>query len=293
MENFIQLLIQGILVGMSYAVLAAGLTLIFGVMNIINFAHAAFAVLAMYLPTFWFLEWWGIDPFISAIIALPIFFVLGYLVQRLLLIRVITGVVNETSTLIMTMGFSLLIENLILIGWSGAPRIINQSYTTATWRFGEVLINHAQTYSMFGSILLIVALYVILNKTIIGKSIKAASDDPQGCAYMGISLSKVYGVAFGLAIAITGAGGCLMATYRPFNPFFAESIIVLLFASVVLGGLGSIPGAVIGALIIGIVQQLSSLVVAVSLQNVAVFLIFVGFLYLRPQGLFGKKGRAI
>ena len=293
MENFIQLLIQGILVGMSYAVLAAGLTLIFGVMNIINFAHAAFAVLAMYLPTFWFLEWWGIDPFISAIIALPIFFVLGYLVQRLLLIQVITGVVNETSTLIMTMGFSLLIENLILIGWSGAPRIINQSYTTATWRFGDVLINHAQTYSMFGSILLIVALYVILNKTIIGKSIKPASDDPQGCAYMGISLSKVYGVAFGLAIAITGAGGCLMATYRPFNPFFAESIIVLLFASVVLGGLGSIPGAVIGALIIGIVQQLSSLVVAVSLQNVAVFLIFVGFLYLRPQGLFGKKGRAI
>jgi branched-chain amino acid transport system permease protein len=294
MENFIQLLVQGILVGMSYAVLAAGLTLIFGVMNIINFAHAAFAVLAMYFPTFWFLEWWGVDPFVSAIIALPIFFVLGYLAQRLLLIRVIFGgFASETSTLIMTMGFSLLIENLILIGWSGAPRIINQSYTTATWRFGEVLINQAQTYSMFGSIVLIVALFVIINKTIIGKSIKAASDDPQGCAYMGISLSKVYGVAFGLAIAITAAGGCLMATYRPFNPFYAESIIVLLFASVVLGGMGSIPGAVIGALIIGIVQQLSSLVVAVSLQNVAVFLIFVGFLYLRPQGILGKKGRVI
>ena len=293
MENFIQLLIQGILVGMSYAVLAAGLTLIFGVMNIINFAHAAFAVLAMYFPTFWFLEWWGIDPFVSAVIALPVFFVLGYLVQRLLLIRVIAIAVNETSTLIMTMGFSLLIENLILIGWSGAPRIINQSYTTATWRFGEVLINHAQTYSMFGSIILITALFVFLNKTLIGKSIKAASDDPQGCAYMGISLSKVYGVAFGLAIAVTGAGGCLMATYRPFNPFYGETIVVILFASVVMGGLGSIPGAVIGALIIGIVQQLSSLVVAISLQNVVVFLIFVGFLYLRPQGIFGKKGRVI
>jgi branched-chain amino acid transport system permease protein len=262
-------------------------------MNIINFAHAAFAVLAMYFPTFWFLEWWGIDPFVSAVIALPIFFVLGYLVQRLLIIRVITNAVNETSTLIMTMGFSLLIENLILIGWSGAPRIINQSYTTATWRFGEVLINHAQTYSMFGSIILIAALFIFLNKTIIGKSIKAASDDPQGCAYMGISLSKVYGVAFGLAIAVTGAGGCLMATYRPFNPFYGETIVVILFASVVMGGLGSIPGAVIGALIIGIVQQLSSLAVAISLQNVAVFLIFVGFLYLRPQGILGKRGRVI
>lgn len=293
MENFIQLLIQGILVGMAYAVLAAGLTLIFGVMNIVNFAHADFAVLGMYFPTFWFLEWWGVDPFVSAVIALPMFFVLGYLVQRLLLMRVIVGRVNETSSLIMTMGFSLLIGNLILVGWSGAPRIINQSYTTATWRFGEVLVNHAQTYSLLGSIILITGLFIFLNKTIVGKSIKAASDDPQGCAYMGINLSKVYGVAFGLAIAITASGGCLMATYRPFNPFYGGELIVILFACVVLGGMGSITGAVVGGLIIGLVQQLSSLFVAISLQNLAVFLIFVGFLYLRPQGLFGTKGRIV
>ncbi|MGD0623663.1 MAG: branched-chain amino acid ABC transporter permease [Thermodesulfobacteriota bacterium] len=293
MENGMQLIISGILVGVSYAVLAAGLALIFGVMKIINFAHASFAVLAMYFPTFWFLQWWGIDPFISAGIALPLFFILGYLTQRLLIERVIGESESETSTLIMTMGFSLLIDNFILIGWSGAPRIINQPYTLETWRVGKVLVNHAQTYSLLISLVLIGGLFLFLNKTMIGKAIKAAADDPEGCAYMGINLRFVYGVAFALGIAITATGGCLMATYRPFNPFYGESIIVILFASVVLGGMTSIAGALIGGLIIGIIQQLSSLVVSISLQNVAVFMIFVLFLYLRPQGILGKRERLI
>jgi branched-chain amino acid transport system permease protein len=291
MENVIQLLISGILVGFSYAVLASGLALIFGVMKIINFAHASFAVLAMYFPTFWFLEWWKVDPFVSAAIALPMYFILGYVTQRLLIERIVGG--PETSTLIMTMGFSLLIDNFILIVWSGAPRIINQPYTLETWKIGKILINHAQTYSLLISIVLIAGLFVFLNRTMLGRAIKAAGDDPEGCAYMGINLRFVYAVAFGLGIAITATGGCIMATYRPFNPFYGESIIVILFASVVLGGMTSITGAVIGGLIIGIIQQLSSLVVAISLQNVAVFLIFVLFLYLRPQGILGKKERAI
>jgi branched-chain amino acid transport system permease protein len=293
MENAIQLLLQGLLVGMSYAVLAAGLTLIFGVMKIINFAHASFAVLAMYFPAFWFLQWWGIDPFLSAVIALPLFFVFGYLIERLLINKILGASSSETSTLIMTMGLSLLIENLILLGWTGAPRIINQSYTLDDWEFGDVLINHAQVYSLIGSIALIAGLYLFLNRTMIGKGIKAASDDPEGCAYMGINLKRVYGIAFGLGIAVTAAGGCFMATYRPFDPFYGEGIVVILFVIVVLGGLGSITGAVIGGLIIGVIQQMSTLVLEVSLQNVAVFAIFLLCLYFRPQGIMGKKERAI
>jgi branched-chain amino acid transport system permease protein len=293
MENAIQLFVQGLLVGMSYAVLAAGLTLIYGVMRIINFAHGAFAVLAMYFPTFWFLQWWGIDPFLSAAIALPLFFVFGFLIERLLFSRILGKATSETSTLIITMGVSLLIENLILIGWTGSPRIINQSYTLADWNIGYLQINHAQAYSMAGSIVLIAALYVFLNRTMIGKGIKAASDDPDGCAYMGVNLRYVYGVAFGVGIAVTAAGGCFMATYRPFDPFYGDGIVFILFAIVVLGGMGSIPGAVIGGLIIGVIQQMATLVVAVSLQDVAVFAIFLACLYCRPQGIFGKKERAI
>jgi branched-chain amino acid transport system permease protein len=161
-----------------------------------------------------------------------------------------------------------------------------------TWRFGKVLINHAQTYSLLISVVLIVGLFLFLSRTMLGRAIKAAGDDPEGCAYMGINLRYVYGIAFGLGIAITATGGCIMATYRPFNPF-SEKASSSFFASVVLGGMTSIAGALIGGLIIGIIQQLSSLFVSISLQNVAVFMIFVLFLYLRPQGILGKKERAI
>ncbi len=293
METFLQLLVSGLLIGVSYGVLAAGLALIFGVIRIVNFAHAAFAVLAMYFPAYWFLAWWGIDPFISAIIALPIFFVVGYAVQRVIIERVIGTPGGEISTLIVTMGLSLLIENFILIGWSGAPRIINRPYTLGTFEVGNILFNQAQTYSLFIALALIAALFVFLNRTMIGKAIRAVADDPESCAYMGINLRFVYCLAFGVGIAITASGGCLIATYRPFNPFYAETIIILIFACVVLGGMTSVTGALIGGLIIGCIQMLSTMVVAVSLQNVAVFVLFVLFLYVRPQGLLGKKGRVV
>lgn len=293
MENIIQLIVAGILTGVSYGVLAAGLALIFGVMKIVNFAHAAFAVLAMYLPTFWFLQWWGIDPFVSAFISLPIFFFLGYITQRFLVEKVLGTPEAETSTLIITMGFSLLIENMILVVWSGFPRLINRPYTLATWNIHNILINQAQTYSLLISLILISGLFLFLNKTIIGKAIRAAADDPEGCAYMGINIRFIYGLAFGLGIAITAAGGSLMATYRPFHPFFGETIIVILFASVVLGGMTSITGALIGGLIIGLIQQLCTLLVPIALQNVAVFAIFVLCLYIRPYGILGKKGRMV
>jgi branched-chain amino acid transport system permease protein len=114
-----------------------------------------------------------------------------------------------------------------------------------------------------------------------------------GCAYMGIDVHSIYAFAFALGIAITAAGGCLMATYRPFHPFFGESIIIILFASVILGGMTSITGAILGGLVIGLVQQLSFLVIPIALQNVAVFTILVLFLYVRPEGIMGKKGRVV
>ncbi len=293
METFIQLLVSGLLMGVSYGILAAGLALIFGVVKIVNFAHAAFAVLAMYFPAFWFLEWWGIDPFISSIIALPIFFVVGYATQRMIIDKVIGTPAAEMSTLIVTMGLSLLIENGILIGWSGAPRIINLPYTLGSFKVGSILLNQAQTYSFIIALVLIAGLFFFLNKTMLGKAIRAVADDPESCAYMGINLRSAYCLAFGVGIAITASGGCLIATYRPFNPFYAETIIVIIFACCILGGVRSVQGALIGGIIIGCIQMLSTMVVAVALQNVAVFLLFVLFLYLKPEGLLGRKGRVV
>jgi branched-chain amino acid transport system permease protein len=294
MENVIQIIISGVLVGISYAVLAVGLALIFGVMKIVNFAHASFAVLAMYMPAYWFLQWWGVDPFISSAIALPMFFALGYFIQRVVIERVMGKPESENSTLIATMGISFLIDNLILIMWSGLPRIINEPYTTGTWLIGDnILINQAQAYSFVISSIIITGLFLFINKTMMGRAIKAAADNPDSCAYMGINLRFVYALAFAIGIATTASGGCLMATYRSFNPFYGESIVVILFACVVLGGMTSIAGAVLGGILIGLIQQISALLFTISIQNVAIFAIFVLFLYFRPQGILGKKERMI
>jgi branched-chain amino acid transport system permease protein len=277
MENVIQIIISGVLVGISYAVLAVGLALIFGVMKIVNFAHASFAVLAMYMPAYWFLQWWGVDP-----------------IQRVVIERVMGKPESENSTLIATMGISFLIDNLILIMWSGLPRIINEPYTTGTWLIGDnILINQAQAYSFVISSIIITGLFLFINKTMMGRAIKAAADNPDSCAYMGINLRFVYALAFAIGIATTASGGCLMATYRSFNPFYGESIVVILFACVVLGGMTSIAGAVLGGILIGLIQQISALLFTISIQNVAIFAIFVLFLYFRPQGILGKKERMI
>jgi branched-chain amino acid transport system permease protein len=211
----------------------------------------------------------------------------------LIIDKVIGTPAAEISTLIVTMGLSLLIENGILIGWSGAPRIINLPYTLSSFKVGSILLNQAQTYSFIIALVLIAGLFVFLNKTMLGKAIRAVADDPESCAYMGINLRFAYCLAFGVGIAITASGGCLIATYRPFNPFYAETIIVIIFACCILGGVTSVQGALIGGIIIGCIQMLSTMVVAVALQNVAVFLLFVLFLYLKPEGLLGKKGRVV
>jgi branched-chain amino acid transport system permease protein len=195
---------------------------------------------------------------------------------------------SENSTLIATMGISFLIDNLILIMWSGLPRIINEPYTTGTWLIGDnILINQAQAYSFVISSIIITGLFLFINKTMMGRAIKAAADNPDSCAYMG------YALAFAIGIATTASGGCLMATYRSFNPFYGESIVVILFACVVLGGMTSIAGAVLGGILIGLIQQISALLFTISIQNVAIFAIFVLFLYFRPQGILGKKERMI
>ncbi len=291
MEEIIQTIVTGLLVGVSYAILAAGLSLIFGVLKIINFTHGNFVVLGMYFPAFFFLKWLGIDPFVSAFLALPIYFVFGYIVHRLLIEKTLGQ--EESSSAIMTLGFALVLSNLMLMVWTGAPRMIDQPYTTATWSVGNILINQAQGYSMFIALILIAGLFLFLNRTLTGKAIRAAADDPEGCAYMGINVNFVYALAFAVGTSITAAGGCLLATYRPFDPFYGGVFTILLFCCVILGGLTSLTGAVIGGVIIGLLQQLSTLVIPVDLSNAAVFMVLLICLYILPHGLFGKKGREI
>jgi branched-chain amino acid transport system permease protein len=290
-----QYVATGLLVGGVYALMSIGLALIFGIMRVVNFAQGDFMMLGMYL-TFYYAVALGIDPLLGALLSLPPFFVLGLLVHRAFLVRVTGGGDPERemdAQLILTLGLSLVITNATTMILSPMPRAINAPYATRAFEIGPLLLNQARTYSFAIALLLAGAVYVFLTRTDLGKALRAAADDPEAAAYQGIDVRTMHGVAFGLGIGLVAAAGGLLATYHPIEPTVAVNFIVLMFVAVVLGGLGSIPGAFVGGIVIGLVQSLTLLLLPLQLQNVGVFVAFLIVLYLRPQGLFGRRARSV
>ncbi len=291
----LQNVITGLLVGGVYALMSIGLALIFGVMRVVNFAQADFMMLGMYL-TYYFYIAAGINPLLGALVTIPPFYLLGYLTHRSLLVRVTGGGDPHRqmdAQLILTLGLSLIITNAVTMILSPMPRGIKTAYATEAFAFGGMLLNEARSYTFIMACLLAAATFLFLQRTDLGKALRAAADDPEAAAYMGISVPRMHGTAFAIGIALVAAAGGLLATYHPIEPTVAVNFIILMFVAVVLGGLGSIPGAFLGGLLIGLVQSLTLLVLPFQLQNVSVFIAFLLVLYLRPQGLLGRMGGTI
>ncbi len=261
LAELVQYVATGLLVGGVYALMSIGLALIFGVMRVVNFAQGDFMMLGMYLTYFYAMS--GIDPLLGAILTIPPFFVLGWLVHRGLLARVTGG---------------------------GDPQ---RQMDAQPFALGPVLLNQARSYAFAMALVLAAAVYVFLTRTDAGRALRAAADDPEAASYQGIDVRAMHGLAFGVGIALVAAAGGLLATYYPIEPSVAGNFIVLMFVAVVLGGLGSIPGAFVGGLVIGLVQSLTLLVLPFQLQNTGVFIVFLLVLYLRPQGLFGRRARTV
>jgi branched-chain amino acid transport system permease protein len=290
-----QYVVTGLLVGGVYALMSIGLALIFGIMRVVNFAQGDFMMLGMYL-TFYYAVALGIDPLLGALLSIPPFFVLGLLVHRAFLARVTGGGDPNRemdAQLILTLGLSLVITNATTMILSPMPRSINAPYASRAFEVGPLLLNQARSYAFATALLLAGAVYVFLTRTDLGKALRAAADDPEAAGYQGIDVRTMHGVAFGLGIALVAAAGGLLATSHPIEPTVAVNFIVLMFVAVVLGGLGSIPGAFVGGLVIGLVQSLTLLLLPLQLQNVGVFVAFLIVLYVRPQGLFGRRARSV
>lgn len=295
LSELVQYVVTGLLVGGVYALMSIGLALIFGVMRVVNFAQGDFMMLGMYL-TFYFAVGHGIDPLLGALLTIPPFFGLGLVVHRTLLVRVTGGGDPQRqmdAQLILTLGLSLIITNATTMILSPMPRGIKTAYATQAFTVGPVLMNQARAYAFLMALLLAALVYGFLTRTDLGKALRAAADEPEAAGYQGISVRAMHGLAFGIGIALVAAAGGLLATYHPIEPTVAVNFIVLMFVAVVLGGLGSIPGAFVGGLLIGLVQSLTLLVLPFQLQNVGVFFAFLLVLYLRPQGLLGQRLRAI
>jgi branched-chain amino acid transport system permease protein len=293
--DLVQYVVTGLLVGGVYALMSIGLALIFGVMRVVNFAQGDFMMLGMYLA-YYLAVGYHVDPLLGALLALPPFFAAGWLVHRGLLARVTGGGDAQRqldATLILTLGLSLIITNATTMLLSPMPRAIRTGYATEAFAIGPVLINQARAYAFLMAVLLAGLVYLFLTRTDLGKALRAAADEPEAAGYQGIDVRTMHGVAFGIGVALVAAAGGLLATYHPIEPTVAVNFIVLMFVAVVLGGLGSIPGAFVGGLLIGLVQAVTLLVLPLQLQNAGVFIAFLLVLYLRPQGLFGRRLRTV
>lgn len=285
-----QAVLTGLMQGSVYALISIGLTIIFGVLGVINFAQAEFMMLGMYGALMLFLKL-GISPLIAFFLSLPVFLIIGGGLQQTLIEPILEE--KEETQLILTFGLLLILQNGALIIFGSGSRTMDISYSTHAFKIVMFSVNQAKAIAFLFAISTALSTYLFLRYTEFGRAIRATANNSTAAAYAGIDIQRVYTAAFGLGIALTAAAGALLIMYYPVSPTVGFRFIVLMFVVVVFGGLGSIKGALIAGLLIGVFESLSSLVLPLELQPAIVFVLFLAVVLLRPQGLYGTEQRGV
>ena len=310
-EDFLQALMAGLLTGANYGLMCVGLSLIFGVMRVINFAQGDFMMLGMYAAYYLF-ALFGVNmmfgatvaPYLAALAAGPVIFLLGILIHKFLISKV-TGVRGSSleadghyAQLILTLGIALIMQNGGLYLFGSSPVTIQTPLSSSAWEVGPLIgdslsmfVNQGQAIAALIAVAVVLLFVLVMGRSRMGKSLRAAADNPEAAIYMGIDVDRAYRLAFGFGVAITAIGGGLLASSYPFQPYVGIDSVIVMYAGVVLGGMGSVGGAFFGGLVIGLIQQISTLFLPNQLQNTAIFVVFLLIILLRPQGLFGKTAR--
>lgn len=279
-----QAVITGILLGGVYALVSIGLTLIFGVLGIVNFAQGTLLTLAMYVA-YVLVSSAGLDVYVATVICVPALFLVGYAVQTGLLNRLMTAHGTE-SQLLVTLGLSLLIENILLLSFGGQTKTV-AGPLESNWHLFGAIAPLPRVIAFAGALVLALALTALLQRTKLGLAIRSVAANKQGAQLVGVNVNRIYGLTFGLGTACVGAAGGLVLPFLSLTPSTGEEFTILAFVIVVLGGLGSVGGAILGGLTIGLVQSVGGLYVPGTGALLLVFAVFVLVLFLRPQGLFG------
>ncbi len=306
-ENVLNALVAGVTIGCLYGLMCIGLGLIFGIMEIVNFAQGEFLMLGMFASLYLVtgtgaLAFLGpyAGPFVGALCAGPLVFAGGALLHKFVVGRVSgmrTAGVGDShfGQLIVTLGISLMLQNGGLLLFGSTPETVRTPLAAKAFLIGPflgdglVFINKARLVACGVAILVAGGLYLLMEYTRLGKAMRAAADNPTAATYMGIDVDRTYRLAFGIGSGITAIAGGLMATYLSFGPFIGFDYVIIMYSGVVLGGMGSIMGAFWGGLTVGFVQQCSALILPPQLQNAAIFVVFLMIVLLRPQGLFGRS----
>ena len=281
----IQLIINGLLLGGMYALISIGLTLIFGVLEIINFAHGEFLMLSMF-ASFWLFQLYGIDPYLSLLIILPLFFLIGLAIQRAIIQPILNA--PPLNQIFMTVGLSMVLQNLALFVWRADYRTVKTAYSALTLKTSGLMISFPRLVAFILAMGVIGALLIFLKKTYTGKAIRALAQERRAAMLVGINVYRTYQIAFGIGIACVGAAGAiLMPVYFVF-PSVGALFVLIAFVVVVLGGYNSLTGALIGGLIIGVVDAFSGFFISPHLREAICFVIFILILLFRPRGLLGR-----
>ncbi len=283
-------LLNGLTTGAVYALIALGLTLIYGVLHIINFAHGASLMLALY-GVYFLKEQFGLDPYLALPLVVPFMFVLGYGLQRIVINRASHG--RDENILLVTLGLSIIMENLALLFFKSDTRSIDTAYTLTTIPINigiaQAMISLPKLVAFGGALLACAVLILIVGRTDLGRAIRAVAKEKHGAKLMGIDVDHVYAMSFGIGLACLGAAACFLLPAYYVNPQVGGGFVLVAFTIVVLGGMGSFMGALLGGLLIGMVESLGGLILGESLGQIGIFLIFIAVLLFRPQGLFGAK----
>jgi branched-chain amino acid transport system permease protein len=284
---FAQSLVLGILLGGLYALLAAGLTLYFGVMRVVMIAHSAFLILAAYLA-WYFHETSGLDPLLSLVITVPLFFVVGYGMQRFLVSR-LRPISLTTMSVLLTFAVALTIEGLLGFVWTGTQRRVQLDYSGTSIEVAGVSIAVVKLIAFALAALSLGALFVILRKTSFGRALRATTQHPEAARLVGIDTDRVAGLGFGLGLATAAIGGTALALDYTIYPSLHWHWIGPLMAIIVVGGLGSIPGAAIAALLLGVAASLLQVPLGTTWAQTVFYLALFVTLMIRPQGFFGGR----
>ena len=283
---YLNVIVAGILTGLVYGLMALGLSVIFGVVRIVNFAHGEMMSIAMYIAVVLFAAF-HLDPLIMLVPIAAVMFVFGYLLQLSLINPFITR--PEHSQFLLVVAIALIIVNTLLIIFGPDAQTIQTSYAYDSFQLGPVIIDASKAYAAAAAIVVTVALFAFFRFTLFGKAIRACADNYTGALVVGLDVKRFYALTFGIGAACVGAAGTMMALITDVTPMLGPAYTLLAFVIVITGGLGSMAGALIGGVLIGLTEAIAGLLFTPSAKSMFSFGILVLVLLLRPQGILGKR----
>jgi branched-chain amino acid transport system permease protein len=285
LDVLLQALVSGLFMGSVYALIAIGFTLVFGVTDIVNFAHGHFVMGAMFLAYLGFRAL-RLDPYLSLVVILPLSFAFGVVVYKVVVQRIVEA--PHSAHMMVTLGLLIFLENLANFFFGGDLRGVTTGYTTTSMALGTVALPLARAAAAGVSLVAVAALWLFLHRTSLGKALRAAANNREGASLVGIDVPRVYLLAFALGSVAAALAGAVMVPFALVSPFVGNDFMLKAFVIAVLGGLGSVGGALFGGMLIGLIEAVSSLYISASLGNAIVFAVLIGVLLYRPWGILGQ-----